>query len=93
MIAIIIIFSLIFAAAIIATLIYLSNRYFIAYCVNENENLGSQKIKIAAIILLALNLYRLISKIINLFKLYPKDWISGDAEEELASAFIRIFSK
>ena len=92
MTAIIIIFSLIFAAAIIAPLIYLSNRYFIAYRVNEKENLGSPKLKIAAIILLALNLYRLISKIINLFKLYPKDWISGDAEEELASAFIRIFS-
>lgn len=91
MIALIIVFSFIFAAISIGAQIFISNNLSLKF-IDDDSTLNSSKVKIGAIILLILNAYSLIKSTISLFSTYSKDWIAFDMGEELGIAFSRIFS-
>ena len=92
MTAIIITFSILLAAISIGGQIIISKTKLVSFCSNDNENLRSYKTKICAIILLAINLYNLIQKVIVLTKEYTSDWVVWDAEEALGRVFEHIFA-
>ena len=91
MTAIIIIFTVIFAAISIGAQIWISNNYSLTF-IDDDNNLNSSKVKTGAIILLILNAYSFIRFTISLFSTYSEDWIAYDMGEELGLAFSHIFS-
>lgn len=91
MTAIIIVFTVIFAAISIGTQILISNKFSPTF-IDDDNNLNSSKVKTGAIILLILNAYSFIRFTISLFSTYSEDWIAYDMEEELGLAFSHIFS-
>ena len=92
MTAIIIVFSVLFAAICIGVQILISKSNALAFCNYSDDGLNSFKWKFGSISILILYAYNLINNIISITKAYPADWTSGDLEEELGTAFAYIFS-